>query len=390
MTPDDLRRLVEPYAAVIDEPAAWIAALEARCEADPTDEGLTAALLQTHACVTTAEGLPSVIAGVRRERLVRWDDHSATWDGVEVATGRNTRIRTLRGQAARDPVLRRLLLREGKLLASVLSVPVYVHDGAWPAITAVLIGEPLGVFADLDDHDRPEVLARRLGTAIDELARAEALGIGFPALDRRELLDTPAGIAVVCLTPTPRVSAGQQLECIARSLTEWWADGPNTPVDGLLAGMIQFAPDTIAEARERWQEALSEHLLGLRHALARRSQLWRHETRAERLRAAVVALEAFPPPQGVGAVSVDLEGQITVLHADGQRIHWTVGDQTSEIWGSAGLVVREARRLLRAHGSAPPNARLAPADPVFVDRACRWIGAALQLRTMRLLLDARR
>lgn len=400
MTPDALRRLL----AGIPAPAPWpppedasrlLGAVEAAWDRAPHDRGLAEALHAAHALATCGDGVPLVIAGVRREAIVRWDAWTGTWDGVDVATGRPARVRAARAGAARDPVLRRALLREGKALQYALRSPIAVHETPWPALVVALPGPPLSSGADSEDHERPEVLARMLSTALDGLGRFEAGGFGLPALDGRELLDTPDGAQIVCLTPDAGADVGMQIAHIARVLDAWWGDGPPTAVDAAISGLHEMPPHTVAEAVDQVRAALAEHLAAERHDLYLRSIRWRHETRVSRLREAIVRLSAaLPPPTGQGAVGVDLEGNTTVLRCEDSRLTWgpVGGEPVSLAAPGHDLDAREGRRMLRARAAAPPNHRLQATvggDEAFVDAACRWLGHALALRTLRMLLEAR-
>jgi hypothetical protein len=401
MTPDALRRLLAGIPSVPEwpppeDPPRLLAAIEAACDRAPADRALAAALHAAHALATASDGVPLVIAGVRREAIVRWDAWTATWDGIDASSGRPARVRALRSGAARDPILRRALLREGRALRDALPVPVIVHETPWPALVAAIPGPPLSAGADAEDHERPEVLARMLVAALDGLRRCEERGFGLPELDRRELLDTPEGLRIACLTPAGG-DAGPtnvQLSRIARVLSEWWGDGPPTAVDALLEGFQELPPRAVAEAEQVVRDALAEHLAGERHDLHLRSIRWRHGTRVSRLKDTVLRLSrAVPLPAGRGAVGVDLEGRTTLLVAREGHLLWGPEDSLVEIAAPGrDLDAREGRRMLRARAAAPPNPRLQVSvggDEAFVEAACRWLSSAMALRTIRMLLEAR-
>jgi hypothetical protein len=119
-----------------------------------------------------------------------------------------------------------------------------------------------------------------------------------------------------------------------------------------------------------------------------------HQVRQARLHGALTALQqATPPPMGRGAVGVDLEGRTTLLLSAAGRVEWqTVGGDSICLFDpNDGLNARDARRVLRARASAPTNMRLhadVGGDVAFVELTCRWLAAALHLRTLRLLLEA--
>lgn len=396
MTPDQLSRRLDALATPlpsVSEPARLLTALERLADDAPRDRAVADALLAVHALATALDGVPPVVAGVRRETIVRWDDWTITFDGVDTATGRAARVRTLRPAAARDPVLRRALLREGRALRDAIGPALTAAEGAWPALLLPLAGAPLSPSADPDDHDRPDVLARLLGTALRELARWEDAGLGLPELDGREVLDTADGIRVACLTAAADRRPGEPIARLAELLDRWWSGGPPTPVDNVLAGLIELPPRTVADAAQAWREALAQHLAGLRHELARRADHVRRDDRRGRLQRAVAALSgAVRPADGRGAVGVDLDGRTTLLVAAAGALSWgPVGGEAVTIWSAAsGVEARDARRLLRARAAAPPNPRLQAevgGDEAWVDATCRFVAGALQLRTVRLLLE---
>jgi hypothetical protein len=401
MSPDHLKSLLEalppdPDRPPVEEPVRLLRALERQAEADPRDGALAEAVIAAHALAAAGDGLPPIVAGVRREILVRWDGWSVTFDGTEIASGHPARIRTLRAHAQHDPVFRRALVREGRALAEVgdPASPPLVVDGHPPALRIVLPGPPFAPRAEPDDHERPEILARMVGAALDGLRRFEAAGMGLPVLDARELRDTPQGLRILCLSPTRRTALGPQIAAIAAVLDRWWAPGPPTPVDEVLAGLQAFPPHTAGEAMALWRAALAIHLTAERHELQRQGVRGLHVHKVLRLRDAVVALgQALPPPSGRGAVGVDLEGRTTVLEGRDGRLAWgTRAAPPIELYGAGVVAPAEARRMLRARAAAPANHRLQAeigGEQAFVDAACRWVSAVLQLRTLRLLLDNR-
>ena len=50
--------------------------------------------------------LPLQVDGVRRGRLLGWDDWSSTWTGWHAATGRPARLRLVRASRREDPAAR--------------------------------------------------------------------------------------------------------------------------------------------------------------------------------------------------------------------------------------------------------------------------------------------
>src|SRR5690606_14572620 len=190
MTPDRLRTELQRLDASlpgVEEPTRLLRALEALAERHPTRADLASLVLAAHGLATAGDGLPSLVAGVRREVLVRWDATTSTWDGPHLETGLPSRVRTLAPHAARDPVLRRALIRDGRAAQHGLGdLAVITDDGPWLGVRVALPGVPLAAGADADERDRPEVLTRMAISAVADLARWESARQGLPDLADRE------------------------------------------------------------------------------------------------------------------------------------------------------------------------------------------------------------
>lgn len=378
MTPEQLARQValldlpHPTSALPDR---LLRSLEELAEARPADRRLALLVREAARLASADRGLPRIVAGIRRERLVRWDADSTTWLGVDVASGAPALVRVLRPELD-EPALRRAIARDARALAGVV-------DGLrveGPALAAPAPGLPLE--AD------PGPALPTLGAVLVALAPWERAGLGLPALSPEELRHDGPRAWVVCLSPVHAPDAGPLLARLAARLHA----SDETPAARLLAGFQALPPRTVREATELLLRALGEDLTVRRVALAER---WRRSHRAlrlQRLRAAVARLRAAaPPPSGRGAVGVDLEGRITVVDSDGDAVLWGPIDDLAPIWTRAeGLDPVSARRMLRARAAAPPNPRLDAAvggDPEATEAIGRWTAAALRLRTLRLLMD---
>lgn len=90
-------------------------------------------------------------------------------------------------------------------------------------------------------------------------------------------------------------------------------------------------------------------------------------------------------------MGVDLEGHPVLVIGDGEQISW--GPATGpfiQVLSERGLHPSAARRLLRTRAVSPPNLSLqaqVDGDQAFSEAACRWVSAALGLRTLQMLLD---
>jgi hypothetical protein len=86
-------------------------------------------------------------------------------------------------------------------------------------------------------------------------------------------------------------------------------------------------------------------------------------------------------------VGVDLEGALVVVSSSEVEVRFA----DERVWAAGeGLRPQAARRLLRLRAAAMPNPVLEArvgGDPGLTDAVCRWVAAALQLRTTRLLLE---
>ncbi len=388
MTEDDVARwLAGVPGSWPTDPSASEKRAEELADDRPVDRGLARLVRALHERTTAGDGLPPEIGGVRRETLVRWDDLTTTWEGRTVDGGA-AMVRVCRPHAARDPVLRRLLLRDADALAEV-APDLAVDDGALPALVLPLAGPRLP-----DDeepvHAGNAPVARWLATAIAGLSRWELAGLGLPRLCRAELRRGDAGITVACLTPTDvdADATADNLALVATSLSGW--EDAEDPLSDRLGALALAPPGSALAAGGLVREAFAEELSGLRHGLVARWKAHLRESRHRRLLAVLDRMDAaVPAPQGRGAVGVDLDGNVTVLQSGPAGIRW----QDERVWTpDLGFDPATARRLLRARAAAPPNARLnaqvgGTADAV--EAITRWVAAGLQLRTVRLLLEKR-
>ncbi len=382
MTPTRLRRLLrdrEDARELADlDPPELAVALEVLAEADPSDRALERLTLEAQAWAdledTALRG-----TGLRLGRVVRWDDWTVTCEAVDVVSGHDVLARVLRPHA-RTPAHRRRLSRTARALAAALPGPYEERSGADPAVCAPLPGGPLVEGAP------PDVavgLRAALRIAADLEARERA-GLGTVDPDENELRQAPEGARLVCL----QLSADPvRLDDLVGRLFHVLPDGP---LDAVLDGAVELPPASMAELAPALLGALAQELASARHGVVTRWKSRRHAHDLARLRALVDRLSGFPPPAGRGAVGVDMEGRTTVLVGDGRTLSWGPVDGPSlAIVSEQGLHPRTARRLLRARSDAPPSARLnalVDGDIAYAEHACRWVAAALSLRTVRLLL----
>jgi len=206
-------------------------------------------------------------------------------------------------------------------------------------------------------------------------------------LGPHELRACTTGARVQCLT----VDDGTRLDLgeLAADLLRSWPHAD--PLKSVLIGASELPAGSAAELVDLLRAALAEDLARARHELVRTAHDRRWKTRRMRLHALVHRLARYAPPAGRGAVGVDLEGRAIVLQGDGRTLRWgPIDGPKVEVLSRAGLHPTAARRLLRTRAAAAPSARLqglVHGDEQFSERACRWIAAALTLRTVQMLLD---
>lgn len=375
--------------AHLQDPMGLLRVLEEEATRRPLDLAVREVLLDVRAWVGAERGVPRVLADVRRERLVRWDHWSAEWDGVHTKTGEPCRVRALTATASKDPTLGRQLLRETHAIARLLGCTDW-SDDAWPAVAVALPGPSLADSSEPDGFEPGARLLGMLGAALHTLYKWELRG-GMAEVGAADLRLAGDRLAVVCLTPpSGRVPARDVLALVASSLLEWW-DREEGPGLDLVAGMAAFPPASAEAGLVTWRRQAAQILAGERHDLLRRTRALDSETRSQRLAGLLRRLaEAVPPPVGRGAVGVDLEGQTTVVEGRRDGTVWWGPRSAMEPILADELDARLGRKFVRMRASAPPNPRLdaeVGGDPRFADHVGRWLTAALQLRTLRLLLE---
>ena len=80
----------------VSTPLKLVRALEAHAEHHPLCPEIWRACRLAYDFVHCADDLPPIIGTVRLEHLVRWTDWSVSFDGSDIHTGEDVRIRTVR------------------------------------------------------------------------------------------------------------------------------------------------------------------------------------------------------------------------------------------------------------------------------------------------------
>lgn len=381
MTPSRMRRLLlarhDTRTLVGLAPGTLAKALEALADRSPGDRELDELTAQAQAWASLEGRLRG--SGLRIEAVVRWDHWTASVEAVHLESGATVLARLLRAEA-RGSENRRRLARHARVLTDIDGLGAALVAGDHPAIVAPLPGGPL-----LEGPPPTESLAVRAAVRVlGDLAAREAAGLGRLDPDHRELRLSDNGAQVVSL------HVGDEPPAV-RALAEVLAEAlPSDPLRRALAGAATLPPASVADLQRTITAGLAEHLAEERHRIVRRWRDRKHERDRARLRRAIERLARFPPPIGTGAVGVDLDGRTTSVRGDGQTLTWGPhGGPQLAIVSEQGLHPQTARRLLRARSAAPPNTRLdrdVDGDEGFADRACRWVAAAVSLRTVQKLL----
>jgi len=312
-----------------------------------------------------------------------WSPWTATWLGTDLETGSQALVRALRADSAQDAVLRRAMAREGRALAEL--VPgLRIAEGL---LVAPLPGTALAA----DPRADTDRLARLIGTGLSALVDWERAGM-LPVASLESWRETSDGLVLVVLEAAHRGDAGHLLASLATALAP---PEDEHPVDALIHSLTQAPPRLPSDAARQLVRALATELASRRHTLFRGQRDRAHTDRATRLLAILDRLEqAVPPPQGRGAVGVDLEGQPTSIQWTDGSLTWGPKDDPVRVWSpEEGFDAVIARRLLRARAAAPPSERLQEevgGSAAYTQAAGRWISSGLRLRTLRLLLHKAR
>jgi len=362
--------------------------IETLADNDPADRNLARAVHRIAQWASAPRGLPLELGGVRRERLVRWDDWTTTWVGSDATDGSEVLVRVMRPSAASDPVLRRQLGRDARALSGLVE-NITTFEGPLPGLKAPVPGTPMTQHSEALSSGEVDLLhTRLLATALVSLSQWEETGLWLPSLTRDELRNCGDRLVIVCLTPSDHGDHAALLRHIGTLL----GHHDETRLGALRKALIDAPPAAAADATAYAIAAMAEHLAGRRHALYRRHAHSRHSDRLARLHAVLVRLHSsVPPPTGTGAIGVDMDGQILIVRSEGAEISWGPrGDLQPVFSPDRGFVAPEARRLLRARASAPNSERLqadVQGDSQFTEAIGKWVAAALRLRTVRLLLE---
>jgi len=350
-----------------------------------------------------ARGLPPVIDGVRRTRLLEHDVLATTWEGWETSTGRRTLLRCLRPRFARDPAVHRHLVAALARVqpSAALAVGTARLDGDWPHAQVGLDGVSLHEILPLEDTPDPAWLARLLGRLLQGASTLHASDIGLPDTWPRLLHIAEGGPRLAWLgTLRPPGPEPALLTAIAGALATPEQHGEHE-LSSLLRLWRSEPPPGLDHAQALLRSRLGTWLGGHRHALAQRAGRVGRQDRLTRLSVMVSRLRrAVPPPAMETCLRSDKHGVLVVARSDGTRV-W--GGTCTEARPATlplvfdpdkGLVATASRPLLRAWATRKSGNEAMRAE-VLADLGAtdadahalvRWLSGRARLRAATLLL----
>jgi hypothetical protein len=362
-----------PIAAV-DDHGERMQAVEALHESSPSDLAL---MVLAHVCVdvySATTSLPPIVGGIQRQRLVRWDDYTVTFEGIRIADAKSALVRTLRADR-RSPAWRRGLLREHRFMAHHLGCDAEVIESDGLALVLPVEGPRLEEAPPLRDSQAVAACVR----LAQWLAQREAAGLEPWAPAPGEARLTPVGPQFFSLSLTD--DSPNAAQAIADQMFRYV--GKEGPLAEIIAGFKTFPPHHAADWAGPIVQALAGHLAAERHALTHAWRQKRNDNQHARLGALLERLHAFPPPRGEGAVGHDVDGHPSRVISDETSVTWWPGEGPPQVIvdEDGEIQPQAARRLIRARSTTPPSVQ-----PDFVDQLCRWAASAITLRTLRRLL----
>ena len=378
-----------PPDAALDPTALRVAA-----ETAGDDE----ALLHWHELDVAIAGLPPVVDGARRSRLVHVDALATTGEAWDVHDGTRLLVRCIRPRWRDDPVMLRRMARGARGPR-----PPEWRDEEWPHLRATLSGTPLRDRLPVEDAPATTFLARVLGKGLDALRRFHESGLvhGGPILDT--LIENDDGdLTLVYLDPFPARSSGSDdLRELARAVTALDPTGED-PVTRIADAWSESPPPSAEDGLRLLAKALAGDLLEIRHRLSLVRRHTERRARVARLSRATSALwTAIHPPRGTWVLRAGPGGLLVVITSDGEQVRGGTAATPDARFLPAvfdrlqGLDAQKSRFLLRAwasrkqEGDEAERLRLQSqlgSDDDGLGRLLRWLGNMARLRAARLLL----
>jgi hypothetical protein len=383
------------------------AALEALADASPDRlQELDAPLLRLRLEESADQGLPRVVGGLRRERLLGHDSYSSTWLGWWEQDGQRGAVRCLRSPWTRDPVLLRRLERGVRATTGVRGLaPMQLRPhGEHPHVAYRLDGVPLADLLPAEDTPDLQPMIRWLGTGLETLQALQERGLALLHLTPRQILLGPQRAQLLHMDPLDRdASALCDVSQLVACLLLLDPEGSH-PLSPLVEPWVTVAPGTAQEASELLRRALADHLLAARHRVAMRGRSTDRGARAADLYAAARALQAaLPPPAGRCVLRAGHDRVLSLVESDGSTVRGGAAAGVPPFGmlplytPRKGLDAPSTRALLRAWAKrddgdeelrTAAQQRWEGSDEAG-EALVRWLGAASRLRRAQLVLAHR-
>lgn len=325
--------------------------------------------------------LPAVVVGIRKSKLVRWDDFSSTWDGISVSSGRHCRVRVYCPPKRSKQSWERFV-DEASQLSAHRAISLNSQADQTPCYSTE-VGAALGPESPINFDQTNALLGRCLLTIRNHLQ----VGLYAARLTVEDLKMTAQGIEVIHLGGGGRCSQPDALKTLARLVISLTSVQDN-PVTDLLHGWCLLPPTNIDDAGQLWTQTLATMLTQRRHQLAFDEEGLMHIERKLTLFMTLQRLQKHSPvPIGKATIATDLSGAKIVVRADGQTITATNGNAEPKLIYSRerGVQVLTARRLAR-FASMARISEATPSESLLRERTIKFIEASLGLRTLLLLL----
>lgn len=400
--------LVRTDPPLLPPDPATLPALRAQAAADGDDRRMMALRELELAC----GGLPPVVDGVRRERLLAVDPLATTWEGWEIEGGGRTMLRCLHPRWLDDPVMRRRLaapLPTG--LPDALAVPTRAHlDGDWPHLWLAAPGLPIVDRLPVEDPPDRIELARLLGTGLTALDALHRAGRNHGGPMATHLFSGPDGVQLAWLDRFGAADDGpaHDLRRLGRLIAALDPHGAD-PVAGLAWSWTEDPPPSAADGLVLLRRTLAGDLLAARHQLALAGRRVGRQDRAGRLSQLARRLQTSvaPPalPAGRACLKATITGSLFLVESDGRVVRGgavpalagdpAVADLPALFHPRFGLDAQVARTLLRAwasraRGDEVQRARVQDqlgSRDAHAQALVRWLRAMAALRRSRMMLE---
>jgi hypothetical protein len=380
--------------AMIDIPMDLNEITAARIAAEQAGED--AGMLQMRDLELAHLGLPPVIDGARRSRLLATDAISTTWEAWNLSGGERLFLRCTRPRWTADPVILRRMAQGANTHTS------WHPSGDWPHLRLVANGALLTDRFPVEDVASTERLARTLGEGLRALSELHERGQVHGGPLAPFFVESPGSLRLVHLdafdVQTTPADDLRELAWLIVAMDPLNSD----PVAMLAEEWVDSPPPTAADGIRLLKRCLGGVLLAERHRLSIAARSANRLDRKTRLARAVRKMaQIVPPPEGKVCIKADVDGALVMVESESGIIRGgAVADATSSRFlpiiysSSQGLDAQSARFLLRSwalrkqgdeNTRAEIQASLAASDSQ-AEQLIRWMSAMARLRAARLIL----